>query len=293
VYAKDGKDRDEPRYLICIPQGGLIDMCNVILRCHKYAVANNRILIIDTSLGWYNDDINKYINIYSPYVYTGAPDTIYHKIKDLSIFPQGVNIMNMNSISKREDVFYINNIPVSYDLDHDHPETIMVYSLFRLGNNGFTELLNFCGFSNLVLDAYKSARARLPQKYISIHVRNTDYTSDVAKFIETHDAEFTDTAIFLGSDNKKTINQFKERYGKNLYSFAYIPDNGGKPIHDGYKRTKAEAEKYNIETFVDILLLASADEYYYSFKGSGFSQAVMQLRDEPRLLHRLLNPSTR
>jgi len=288
VFATDITNSLEPRYILCIPQGGIIDMCNAILRCHKYAVSTNRILLIDTTTGWFNDDINEYIQIHSPYVYTGHPATLYEKIKDKSIYPKGINLMDIKAPVNRDNKFYMDDTLVTYDLNREFNETVLVYSMFRLGEPGFTELLQFCSFSKIVVDAYKKTRARLPKSYVSVHIRNTDYESNVAEFMEKHSSELENKAIFLASDNKQTIDQFKERYGANLYSFAFIPDNGGKPIHENYVRTKEESKKYNTETLVDILLLAAADEYYYSNAQSGFSKTVTELRNDKRLLDRLI-----
>jgi hypothetical protein len=284
----------EPTYIICIPQGGIIDMCNVIYRCHEYAIKYNRILLIDTTTGWFNDDINDYIQFHSPYIYTGHPNTLCHKIKDLSVYPLGLNIMDMPLPEKRKNTnalgysYYMNEKNLSYSLDKEFNERIMVYSMYRVGSFYFNDLLHFSSLSDIVKKAYESARSRLPSYYVGVHIRNTDYSSNVPDFINKHEALFAGKSLFVATDNRKSLDLFKEKYGSNVFSFTDITDNGGKPLHEGSIRNKEESRKYNIDTFVDIMLLASANEYYYSCHESGFSLAIAELRKEDTLIKRLL-----
>lgn len=291
AVASSGKEHLEPKYIICIPQGGVIDMCCVVLSCIKYAQKYNRVLIIDSVNTWFNDDLNEYINIHNPYVLTHAADTITHNINTLTTYPPNINVEKLDTvISSKKDgkPFYtINGASLITPLDQDYDAGIVIYSSQRLTGN-LPELLEMCTIRPKVLEVYKSRRAQLPKKYVSVHIRNTDYDSDVSKFIEENNAALEYNTIFLASDNTKSIDEMKRKYGSNIVTFAYIPDNGGKPIHDGYKRTKEESRKYNIDTFVDILLLAAADEYYFSCVKSGFSTAVAELRTKPELLKRLL-----
>jgi len=279
----------EPRYMLCIPQAGIFDKMNIIYKCVQYAKKYNRVLIIDTTDDWFNDDINDYIQIHSPHVYTGTADSITHKISDLSIYPPTINIEKLQNITlkiEKQYHYYQNNIDLTIDLKKDYKERVIVYSDLG-GGYGPVDLLEISSFSPMVLDVYKSRRKQLPKKYIGIHIRNTDHKSDVPKFIDTYKTALVGHIIFLASDNKNTIDEFKKLYGKNIITFANIVDNGGKPIHDGYYRTKEESKEYNIDTFVDILLLATATEYYYSSETSWFSKNVAKLRTKPDLVMRL------
>ncbi len=282
----------EPRYMLCLPQAGLIDKCSVIMKCINYCKKFNRVLIIDSTRDWFNDDINEYINIHSSYVYTGAADTITNKINNLSTYPKGLNIMNMDGIIYKDDIkpagCYLNNINLSIDLDRDYDERVIIYSHHKTTNGEIVDLFDISTISPKVLDVYKSRRAQIPKSYIGIHIRNTDYTSDVPQFIELHKKDLYNEPIFLASDNSNNIETIKKTFGSNIYTFANIPNNNGKPIHEGYKRTKEEARQYNVDTFVDILLLAAADKYYFSCKKSGFSLAIEDLRKKPELIKRLL-----
>lgn len=284
----------EPTYIICIPQGGLIDMCSVIYRCHEYAKKYQRILLIDTTSGWFNDDINDYLQFHSPFIYTGHPNTLNYKIKDLSVYPNSVDIMNPKFPERRKNTeglgfsFFLNDRNLSYSLDKNFDERILVYSMYRQSGFHFNDLLRISTLSDMIKKAYWSARSKLPSYYVGVHIRNTDYISNVPDFIKMHEKQFAEKALFIATDNVNSLELFKEKYSSNVFSFTHIPDNSGNPLHEGSNRTKEESRKYNIDTFVDLLLLGTANEYYYSCKESGFSLAVVELRNEDGLIRRLL-----
>jgi hypothetical protein len=283
----------EPKYMVCVPQGGIMDKCNVINNCIEYVKKYNRVLIIDTKRDWFNDDINEYIYIHSPYVYTGAADSIVNKINNLSKLPKNINLNNLDNIvlkkhgpTPQEWVYYKDDKSLTFDLNKDYNENVLVYSNCG-GGFGFISLLEISTLAPNVLDVYKTRRAQLPEKYVGLHIRNTDIGSNISKFLDDHKDVLENNTIFLASDNKNTIDELKKIFGEKLVTFADIPDNGGKPIHEGYERTKEESQKYNIDTFVDILLLASADEYYFSCQKSGFSTTIKEMRTKPELIKRI------
>jgi hypothetical protein len=257
---------------------------NTIMRCHEFAKATERTLIIDTTKGWMKDDIRNYIDIQSTTVYKGPLESLYTSLSSRSVYPEGITLETLDPVitpnpSGVGDQFYQGPISLTYELN-DKDADVMVYSMYRLGDLKVKEFLQMCRFTPQVLDAYRNARSQLPAKYVGIHVRNTDYKSNVNEFMEIHKKQFADKALFVASDNKDTITVFQKRYGSNVYSFTNLPDNGGKPLHDKSitVRTKEESIKYNLDTFVDILLLVTADKYYASSKQSGFSQAILEMR---------------
>jgi hypothetical protein len=184
--------------------------------------------------------------------------------------------------------FFLNDRNLSYSLDKNYDERILLYSMYRQSDFHFNDLLRICTLSDMVKTAYWSARSKLPSYYVGIHVRNTDYISNVPEFLNIHEKQFADKALFVATDNRSSLELFKEKYGSNIFNFTDITDNGGRPQHEGNIRNKEESRKYNIDTFVDILLLASANEYYHSSKESGFSLAIAELRNEESILKRLL-----
>jgi len=126
-----------------------------------------------------------------------------------------------------------------------------------------------------VLQKFKERRALLPSSYISLHIRNTDYTSDVVSFLNK--LKLPSSSIFIASDNASTIEICKATLPGSVYSFSSIPKGSeGQNIHIDL-RTDANNEDLNIDSIVDLLLLASGSELHVSLEKSGYSQLAISL----------------
>ena len=75
----------------------------------------------------------------------------------------------------------------------------------------------------------------------------------------------------------------------NVMHFSNIPDNNGKNIHDNH--ANVNQQEFIIDNFVDILLLASANEFYFSSKESGYSKFANHLFINKNILNSILSQS--
>lgn len=86
-------------------------------------------------------------------------------------------------------------------------------------------------------------------------------------------------------------NNDKELYGSNLFNFSNIPNtkhiNPNANIH--YHHGDVPHEQFIIDCIVDILLLASGNEYYYSSSQSGYSRLALYLFENKHILNKILN----
>jgi len=270
------------KYLICLPQGGFNDMLNRIYFSYQYALRNKRILVIDTRRCDFRDDIRKYIifNLIKGSYYTGSFDELYKNLQNKSIYPEEFTGKNINSIDIKSESLYFNPTKLYFQ-----------QVLITCGYGGGIEadsLLKSCRFTEKIINEYRRRKEILPSLYISIHIRNTDYTSDIPKFLEEINVNESD--IFLASDNADTIEIFKEKYGSRLYSFSNIPKGSyGQNIHIDLK-TSSNAENINIDCIVDLLLLASGSKILYSLNKSGYTKLALSIHKQPDLLsHLILN----
>jgi hypothetical protein len=270
----------EPNYIVCLPQGGFIYMIHRIIDAYQYAVDNNRVLIVDTRKNWFKDSLYEYFFIHSPYVYVGDIDFLYGSLDKLTMYPSKVGL---KTIVLDQD----NPRKYNIDLTNDYSEQVVIYSHIG-GGSSVKPFFSMCSLTPVVYEAYTKARDKLPPNYISVHIRNTDYKSDLDAFLEKYKEILKDRPVFLASDNKSTIELFKRQF--NIYTFSDIPENYGRNLHEEYSRSGPEVRKYNIDTIVDLLLLASGSELYYSFARSAFTQAAIELHEDKELLKRLLKP---
>ena len=281
-YYLNATPNSGPNYIICFPRGGLIYMIHRIIEAHKYAVKYDRILIVDTRKNWFKDSLYEYFFIHSHNVYVGDIDFLYSSLQPLTMYPNYISLKNMNVCLATENSGSLRNYNIN--LKTSYNERVLIYSHYG-GGSSIKEFFSICSLTPLVFSAYKSAREKLPASYLSVHIRNTDYKSDIATFLKKHTELLTGKPVFLATDDKKTIDLFKKKF--NVYSFSDIPYNNEKSLHEDYIRTGSEIRKYNIDTIVDLLLLASGSELYYSYAESAFTQAAIELHEDPILLKRL------
>ena len=283
---------DKSKYIVCYPVGGFCDMLNIINRCLDYAIKYNRILMIDTvNRTWFQHDIYKYITFTHKNIYNKLSRQLFNTA---SMYPPAFkNILNREFTIvdktdyknfKKYEVYTSLGNEINTDLSLEYKEDVLFYS----GGGGgipFT-LIKYVHFNKIVLDEYYKRLNILPKKYTSFHIRNTDYKSDVKTFLEKHHNILTNNSCFIATDDITTRDEIKKKYGANIYYFSDIPkvENGG--IH--LNPIKIDHTTFIIECIVDILLLASANEYYYATAQSGYSKFALYLFTNKNILNSLV-----
>jgi hypothetical protein len=268
------------QYLLCMPGGGLCDMMMRIYVCIEYCKKYNRSMILDTSQSTHaQDSIFNYFSIGSPCIYHGNTNILHSK----TTYPKDLFRKIKQDIDSPKLCM---NIKKSFD------EDILFYR--RCGRifspeYYYKHFLSICKLTPLVKEVYIERRNKLPHHYISVHIRNTDYKSDVDSFIREHSKVFKSSTMFLASDDYHTIHKFKDLYGNQVISFANIKPLNGAKAHHKKDMTKKENRIFTIDAIVDLLLLACGKTVYTSSKESGFSKVAKLLHKNPQILNYLLN----
>jgi len=271
------------KYVICMPIGGMMDILCKITTFSEYCKKHNRILVIDTrhhkSIA--KDSIFNYIIFNDPVIYTGNIDELYASLKGRSFYPAecGINLGSEPTPPCSKDAIHLDRV---YDEDVilGNPSGGCAQPTF--------ELLSKCKLTPLVKDIYFKRRAQLPESYISVHIRNTDYKSNVNGFITQYSKLLEDNPVFLASNSKETINSMKSKFGK-IQSFSNIKNTSTAGSQHEIARTVEESREMTIDLLVDLLLLASGKEIYIGTSNSNYSQVAQKLQQAPHVLHSLLN----
>jgi hypothetical protein len=267
------------KYLICIPQDGLNDMLNRIWFCYQYALRFKRILVIDTRKSpGFKDDFSKYFIFKSSIFYKGNIDTLYDTLYGKSIYPNELSSLNLRHLKENPEPYLKFNPTKLYF------ETVLV-SYPSGGGMDAIFLLKECSLATRVLDKFNERKVQLPSSYTSLHIRNTDYVSDVVSFLTK--IKISSSDIFLASDNASTIELCKTTLSQRVHAFSSIPrGNEGQNIHIDL-RTKLNNEDLNIDSIVDLLLLAGGSELHISLEKSGYSQLALSLHKDKEVLKNL------
>ena len=285
---------DTSKYIVCYPVGGFCDMLHIIDRCLNYAIKYNRILMIDTCKTWFQHDIYKYItfthkNIYNKLSYQLFDKASIYQASFKNILNREFTIVDKTDYNnfKKYKVYTSLGDEINTDLSLEYKEDVLIYSC---GGGGipFT-LIKYLHFNKIVLDKYYKRLNILPKKYTSFHIRNTDYKSDVKTFLEKHHNILTNNSCFIATDNITTRDEIKKKYGATIYYFSDIPKVKTGGIH--LNPIKMDHTTFIIDCIVDILLLASANEYYYSSTQSGYSKFALYLFTNKNILNNLVNIS--
>ena len=285
-------------YVICYPQGGWNDMMSRIWYCQEYCMKTKRKLIIDTTKNWFRDDIYHYVNFTLPNLLKpkNQSEFITSLYKTESVFPaemKGLDNENIPPIIWKAPghMETSTGIIVSTRLDQLYKENVIVYADCGSSIN-INPILCYTKFLPFVLNCVKERYESLPKGYSSVHIRNTDYKSDLDSFINKNNFTFSNTALFVASDNYKTIDLFINKYG--AYSFSNIPKvSEGSNIHESQesqelRKSIENIREFNRDTIADFLLLAAGSTFYFSSKQSGFSRSIFYLNQERGLVKWLL-----
>ena len=212
------------RYLICFPQGGVNDMFCRIQYCIQYCMSEQRTLVIDTNKNWFRDDWRHYFSIPLPIIYQGdSVELIRELLTNQDCYPA----LNL-SYDELEHAKWIkpghmemNGKVVSTSLSHSYQHQVVIYA--DCGSSPhINPLLQAVIFSSWLKDEFKKRRSSLPDQYVAVHIRNTDYQSDVDGFLEKYHSIFSTYPLFLASDHLSTINRMKAMYPK-VFTFSSIP----------------------------------------------------------------------
>jgi hypothetical protein len=264
----------EPKYIICFPQGGFVNMLSCVITAYNYAVKYNRVLIIDSRKSWFKESLYEYFFIHCPYVYVGDIDPLYKRIEGQAMYPNKEDLVNLQLDNDKVRKFDIR-------LDRNYDESIILYAHYGASSpsKSVKPFFELSSLKNKVIRAFRSARDKLPASYVGVHINNEN---EIIGFLDKHRELLKGKTVFIASHTKEIVDLFTKEF--NAISFSDVPYNNSKTEPLG-----VDISKYNLDTIVDLLLLASSSEMYSGV--SSFSYAAFEMHTSPDLLKRLITES--
>ena len=278
------------KYLFCYPFGGINNVLEIIWRCSQHCQKYNRTLVVDSRyVATFRDDIRKYLIFPNDMVYSDDIDILYESLKNKPIYP------NIFANSRQDYKTIIKNLKftkngyiskdtnISINLGKDYPEDIILFANC-IGGTGILHIFKVAQLSYIVKNEIVNRLKKLPDDFISIHIRNTDRKSDVNVFLETNHDNFKDKNIFVASDSLDAIQIIISKYTpERVYTFSNIPGHG-KPIHEN--NINLNKEDFIIECLSDLIVSCFGKEYYYSCQESGYSKNILLLRKNMDIINK-------
>ena len=308
--------KEQKKYLLCRPSGGLNDTLNQIQKCFIYSKKFNRRLILDTKNSTFSDDWNHYFEMIDP-----TSDLLFYnnalglELNSLSCFPKPLTgriteYKTKLSVDKKKIIDCESKAIISFDFNKKYQEDLVVHHQCGGGNQSFKAIQLFKLTPEISLMIKNILK--LNDKYVSIHIRNTDLktTKDFRKTLRKLAAKEPLSKIFLATDSYECQNFAKNLFKDRLLLFFEIPDLGNYPLH--YSSSKdLPIYKRNMFSIIDLVLLAKGTKLYncnyniinaaiYLTKKvilrmhppkmiSGFSRLAKFLHDNPKVLRKLID----
>lgn len=267
------------KYLYLITFGGLNDTINQIMFGYKYCLESKRILVVDTKHSRQERDIQDYFDLKNKIIFQGGNSEFAQAAKSMSVYPQyEIDSLKFKCNATENEDYNILASDIKIDLTIERKEEVLIYGNPK-GDNASNEFFKFFPMKENIKQPLQKRYNSLPSGYISVHIRNTDYQSNVSEFIDLHKHIFEGKNIFLASDNTESIAEFKNKINAKIYTFSNIPKyvndlDGRFRFHPEFAIHKCKVdnkEELNIDSIVDLVLLSLGENVYCSCPHSGYS----------------------
>ncbi|RYE84751.1 MAG: hypothetical protein EOO65_01720 [Methanosarcinales archaeon] len=276
-------------YLLCRARGGLNDALRVLLSCIQTGITSGRTILLQlhtyraADLSHFFDFQQALVNIHV--------DNITLIVN--SLLERGINVQPetyAEELFHPNERFALQGAPVETSLDYlTQPHVLFVQDTWS-DSVPAVEVFRLIRLQPKVLHAYRVRRAHLPQRYSALHVRNTDYTTDMGILIpQLHSLLAADTLPFyFATDNAKTRALLCEMFPGRLIpsKSTLFSENSepGKSLHHGWGW---QYDTVLLDALVDLLIMARSAAFYPS-TNTGYGRLVQALRARPDILDELV-----
>jgi hypothetical protein len=208
----------------------------------------NRICIIDSRRSFtFEQNILDFFDISHSHIWRFSPGEFYRFVSNtdnLTIFPSVVTRSTIstfvpdyewNAVLRCE---VLNGIPLRPEEDTLYTEDVVIHSTSGGGDSATWFLKSFPP-KPILINELRKRYAILGKEYLGVHIRNTDYTSDVSDFLSENDILLREAPIiFLATDDPSTVTTMKTIYGDKVVTFSTLRNSSpGKPQHYLMRKT--------------------------------------------------------
>lgn len=288
----------QERVLLCRPHGGLNDTLDVIEHCWRYAERTNRQLILDMSRSSFCTNFGKlFKNRFDDNsTLFEMSDSIIEKLnmKSCSLREiEGRIGEYVTRIQLHETISHLEwRLPVEdmsskslgISFDDEYSANLVVYEGYRIGALA-SSLLCRIKFQKPIGDEISARLVNLRgQKYLGIHIRNSDIKSDYKEFFSRMKSQLDNQKVLICSDDSHVI-EYAKRYLENsvVLTSSEIPDLGGQPYQIPFVDGEEARNKLSLDALVDLIALGESQELFSTLivnrevAHSGFSQLAAEL----------------
>ena len=274
------------RYVLCRSPSGLNDLLCQFEICRAYAEKHGRVLVVDGRysggvLGEFADyfemaGTRHVFRMTSPDLpnldsLDCVPPEIFGRLSllrqishpDLAIAP-GANCVDSESL-----------VSLRFDLNRDHPERLLLRQQWGGGTASFAAVDRLTVTQGLAT-TIRATLDGLPPGYVALHIRNTDYRTDVARAIDVIRSSVAGRDLVLCSDDAQAFDLVSAGLpDTRVHRVSRPAFDTGKPLHLTAKSYGAELRhRVASDGLLDLCALAGASTLYLSVVTSGDGRAA-------------------
>lgn len=243
-----------------------------IEHCLRYCRKYQRTLVLDSTRSGLRDDFLKYFSIEdqqkTPVI---SLVDMPVDIEQLSTFPLGIKgrigsyVPHELSDGQNEDLK--SGDIINFDMKTAHLVDLLVQERAGGGINSYW-ILQHLQPTELLLSALKKNLAKLPSTYISVHIRNTDLSTDYESFIKSITWALRDRDVLIGTDSGEIQERLPSLASEvnALHFLTELDPSREIRLHD----TDSTDETSNLEMFSDLFALAMGRRLYFTTTKQGY-----------------------
>lgn len=305
----------DERYVLCRPVSGLNDTLCQFDICRAYAERTGRILVVDGRLS------AGILTEFGDYFQMQGDRHIFHmtspdlpNLESLDCYPPQVfgRIFTLNHISHPDPLQRVGAnvvdsdslVSLRFDPKQDYPHRLLLRQQWGGSIQSYRALKHLTIVPSLA-NRIRTAIDSLPQGYAALHLRNTDYRTDIGKVVGALRDQVVGRDLLVCSDDATAFDQVRASLPATRVHRLTVPAfDDGKPLHITAKaHGAAMRRRVASDAILDLCALAGATTLFTAHlaehdskmtpKKSGFSRLAERLGGEKRRLRWFLGPAGR
>ena len=294
------------RVVLCRPQGGLNDvLCQIEMVC-KYAERFNRTVIIDTnfhSTPFIKDRFSRYFFSRQKRLLLDSAE-IESQFGNISVVPHFLagDCRRYDAYFDYELGYFVEKTtrqPITFDFAKDYVEPLLVHHSSGSVPGASVAALSRLRLHNNLSDELNKRLDSIGPNYVSIHIRNTDYTTNYQSLLnqlKAHPVLLNCENLFVATDDIRCLDFCRNSLQHiKIFSFSKLPKEPGRPIH---KLSEHDSiYERNKDVILDLLMLALSRTFIFlelnqnrwRAKYSGFSLLASDLQNSKKILSGLIS----
>ena len=223
------------RVLIVRLRGGFNDCLCELVKCLQYCRVNSRHLIVESFKSGMHDSLGRYFKIN-----VGAgPVTLLDRPLSgqfpASVFPTVLAGGSFDYAEFHEKATGLvrlqsSGVPLTFDFSVNYQEEVLLHEQFWSGPMRSPMFFEFFSFKDAVLQDILKRLLQLPPIYESVHIRNTDYTTDYRSFL-SYLVPTRKVPLLVCSDSSEVLHYARENFSGRVITLSNFENPSNEPLH--------------------------------------------------------------